>query len=283
MYGLNISMPSTPHILIFDSGVGGLSVAKCIRSQHPGCSITYLSDNAAFPYGDKPEAELIARVNAIFQRTLWEYQPDMVVLACNTASTVTLPHLRQTFATPFIGVVPAIKPAAALSKTAHIALLATPATINRDYTHQLIAEYAHHCKISKLGSRTLVLAAEAKLRGETFDPNILPNALAELFDKPESTNIDTVVLACTHFPLLKDELQSCLSHHAIEFWVDSGEAIARRISHWLEKLTLETGDPSSVFNQLVLTQTIGDIDKLIDNLEPYLGQLSEDQVFVLPL
>lgn len=226
-------MPVTARILIFDSGVGGLSILQEIRQQYPHCSFFYASDNAAFPYGTKDENELIDRVDSVLHQLQQHTQADIIVIACNTASTVALPRIRERFSQPVIGVVPAIKPAAAISQTKVIGLLATPGTVKREYTQELIKEFAHDCELISIGSSELVHLAEKKLRGETISQQDIAPIIQPFRLQPR---IDTIVLACTHFPLLKEELQTALPH--ITYWVDSGEAIARRVGYWLDTLNL---------------------------------------------
>lgn len=242
---MSVQIDQNPRILVFDSGVGGLSITREIQKHLPGLSIIYASDNAAFPYGTKPEQELTQRVARVMEQLLNNYPVDMVVIACNTASTLTLPYLRHHFPQQFVGVVPAIKPAAESSKTKVIGLLATPATVERPYTHDLIKTYAHDCTVISLGSSELVSLAEQKLRGETIsDKQIVPITQA-LLDADGSRQMDKLVLACTHFPLLRDELERNLPER-IGF-VDSGEAIARRVSHLLlekNRLPLSTLQPN---------------------------------------
>jgi glutamate racemase len=223
-----------PKILIFDSGVGGLSILQAINRRHPYCSLFYASDNAAFPYGTKNEGYLINRVNRVLSRLQATVEPDLIVIACNSASTVALPSIRQCFAQPVIGVVPAIKPAARLSKTKVIGLLATPGTVKRAYTRQLIADYASDCQVISLGSNELVSLVERKLQGRPVHREQLSLLLAPLIDKIE---MDTLVMACTHFPLLKTELQAILPQ--VSCWVDSADAIASRVTYWLECLQLQ--------------------------------------------
>lgn len=234
-------MTTPARILIFDSGVGGLSILQEIRQQYPHCSFFYGSDNAAFPYGTKEKEELIERVDWALHRFQQASQADIIVVACNTASTIALPRVRERFSQPVIGVVPAIKPAASLSQSKVIGLLATPGTVNRRYTHQLIEEFASDCRIIPIGSSELVQLAERKLAGETISPDQLLPIIAPF---QAHRDIDTLVLACTHFPLLKGELQATLP--TIKHWVDSGEAIARRVGHWLDQLGLSSSaaDPS---------------------------------------
>jgi glutamate racemase len=219
----------TPRILVFDSGVGGLSILAEIRQRLPACQFIYASDNAAFPYGVKSEAELVARVDQVLHALLARHPADILVMACNTASTLTLPHIRSRFSQPIVGVVPAIKPAAARSRSKVIGLLATPATIARPYTQALIDEHAAQCQVIRVGSSDLVRMAEACLRGQTPDPEALAHILAP-FKAPEAQKLDTLVLACTHFPLLRQFLAPLLPGVDL---VDSGEAIARRVEYLL--------------------------------------------------
>jgi len=187
----------------------------------------FLSDNQAFPYGTKEKQDLLDRSLAIISRLDENFCIDVLIVACNTASTVVLPMLRERFDFDVIGVVPAIKPAAQLSKTKHISLLATPATIERSYTDELIERFASNCKITKIGSSELVLIAEDKLYGRTLDQSQLDTILKPVI---ENTEIDVLVLACTHFPLLRDEIEKCfLRNDRSVRLVDSGEAIAKRL------------------------------------------------------
>lgn len=229
----------TARILIFDSGVGGLSILQEIQQQYPGCTYFYGSDNAVFPYGTKSEDFLINRVDKVLHRMQQESQADIIVVACNTASTVALPRIRERFEQPVIGVVPAIKPAANLSKTKTIGLLATPGTVNRDYTQQLIDDFAHDCHIIKVGSSDLVQLAEDKLSGKSISSSQLEPIIQPFIEGLEydPNPLDTVILACTHFPLLRDELKNVLPK--ISFWIDSGHAIARRVGYFLEELGLD--------------------------------------------
>ena len=228
-------MSRHPHVLIFDSGVGGLSVAREILAAYPQCQLTYCSDNAGFPYGSKASDWLTERVTRVMRKLILTFAPDVIVVACNTASTVTLAELRQAFATPFVGVVPAIKPAANISHTKSIGVLATPATVSRAYTHQLVADYASDCTVFLHGSSNLVVQAELKLMGRAPDLHIIAQEVGALLDKPGAEAMDTVVLACTHFPLLQEELAQASVSRQLQ-WVDSGEAIARRVGFWIGQM-----------------------------------------------
>lgn len=222
------AMSDAPIILVFDSGVGGLSVLAALRERLPGCDFLFACDNAAFPYGTKAEAELVDRVDQVVGGLVRHEAPELVVIACNSASTVALPRLREYLTQPVIGVVPAIKPAAVSSATKVIGLLGTPGTVNRPYTRQLIAEFAPDCRVIPLGSTRLVEIAELALRGTTPDATELAGIITPLFADP---TLDTVVLACTHFPLLATELAAAAPRPVR--WIDSGDAIARRAASLL--------------------------------------------------
>jgi len=211
-------------ILFFDSGVGGLSVLGPTRALLPNAPIVYAADSAGFPYGTKTEAELASRVPALLGRLVERYRPRLAVTACNTASTIALDHVRAALDIPVVGTVPAIKPAAELSKTRVIGVLGTEATVRQPYVDNLAREFASDCTIIRHGSADLVALAEAKLAGERIDPKAILDAVAPLKDNAQ---LDTVVLACTHFPLLADELAEALP--GVQF-VDGGPGIARRIA-----------------------------------------------------
>lgn len=212
--------------LVFDSGVGGLSVLDAMLASDHDWRIDYLADNAWLPYGEKPDAALVARIPALIAAAVAEWDPQVVVLACNTASTIALDAVRARIAAPVVGVVPPIKPAAAATHTGTIGLLATPATIARPYTKALITEFAVGRSVVSLGSTELVALAEAKLRGRAIAVADIARAIAPLFAGPGGGAIDVVALACTHFPLLIDELAAAAPH--ISLWLDSGAAVARR-------------------------------------------------------
>jgi glutamate racemase len=234
---------SAPKLLIFDSGIGGLSIAREIRVKLPDCQITYVADNRHFPYGLLSEEALIERVTHLFPWLLSQYQPAIIVIACNSASTLVLDRLRTLDSRPIIGVVPAIKPAAQLSQSGHIGLLATPGTVQRAYTDTLIQTFAPHCRMTKVGSNELVAEAERKLRGEPVNPDMIARILAPI---QSSDSLDTLVLGCTHFPFLREEISACLGN-TVQL-IDSGEAIARRVEHVCEQLQPRSGcQPASLY------------------------------------
>lgn len=214
--------------LIFDSGVGGLSVLDAIVASQLALELDYVADNAWLPYGLKSDDALRQRVPALLRAVAEQWAPDVVVVACNTASTIALDAARAALTAPVVGVVPPIKPAAALSATGVIGLLATPATVQRAYTDALIARFAANTTVIRFGSSALVAAAERKLTGAPVDGAIVSEAVAGLFGAPGGERIDVVALACTHFPLLAQELDAAAPRRVT--WLDSGAAIARRVA-----------------------------------------------------
>lgn len=265
--------PSVPSVLTFDSGVGGLSVAAEIRKLLPGLRLIYASDHAFLPYGDKTEAQLIDRVPALLSVLEARFQPEIVVIACNTASTVVLPAVREALKAQIVGTVPAIKPAAALTKTKVIGLLGTPGTVRRTYTQDLIDEFASDCVCVRHGSVELVTLAEAKLRGERVSLEAVRAAVTPLFAQAHGERIDVVVLACTHFPLLADEL-AAVSPPGVRF-IDSGAAIARRVKTLLGPDRVLDQGPSPAGPAIV---TRGDN---IAALEPALARFGFEPLEVL--
>ncbi|MGB9094881.1 glutamate racemase [Erwinia sp.] len=219
-----------PTVLVFDSGVGGLSVYEELRQLMPDLHYLYAFDNVAFPYGEKSEEFIVHRVVEIVEAVTRRYPLALVVIACNSASTVTLPALRTRFDFPVVGVVPAIKPAARLTRNGIVGLLATRGTVKRPYTHELVARFASECKTEMLGSAELVELAEAKLQGKPVPLEDVRRILQPWLRMKEPP--DTVVLGCTHFPLLNEELQQVLPEGTR--LVDSGAAIARRTAWLLE-------------------------------------------------
>jgi glutamate racemase len=222
-----MSGAAAPVILAADSGLGGLTIVAEIRKALPQARLAYLCDNAFFPYGTRPDAELLAHFLDVMNRAIDRVRPDLIVTACNTISTICLPQLRAATSIPVVGVVPAVKPAAKQSRRKIIGLLATPATVNRPYTDDLIQRYAADCTVLRIGSAELVEMAEAKLLGHPADVRRLRQILAPFFDRPAESQPDVVVLACTHFPLLGDELLA--AGPAEVAWIDSGAAVARRV------------------------------------------------------
>lgn len=219
-------------ILFFDSGMGGLSVMAPTARLLPKAPLVYVADSAGYPYGTRSEAEIAARVPALLGRLAERYRPRLIVIACNTASTIALPHVRAALDLPIVGTVPAIKPAAELSKTRVIGVLGTEATVRQPYVDDLAARFAGDCTVLRHGSAELVDLAEAALGGEAPDPARLRAVLGGLFDQPGGDRLDVIVNACTHFPLVKVALAAA-APHPVRF-VDGGPGIARRVA-WLTR------------------------------------------------
>lgn len=218
------------HVLMLDSGVGGLSVLDDVRAALPAIDISYVADNAGFPYGTKTEMEVATRVCALLGRLTERLQPDLIVIACNTASTIALAHARAVLDVPVVGTVPAIKPAAEMSKSRVIGVLGTMATVRQPYVARLSADHAADCTVLLYGSARLVELAEAHLRGEPVTAADVAPELAGLTTQKGGERIDQIVLACTHFPLLLPQLQAAAPGMG---FVDGGPGIARRVAHLL--------------------------------------------------
>jgi glutamate racemase len=216
-------------LLIFDSGVGGLSVLRPIRALLPAAPIVYVADSAGYPYGTKSEAQIAARVPALLGRLAERLDPELIVIACNTASTIALDSVRAALDVPIVGTVPAIKPAAERSKSRVIGVLGTEATVRQPYVDNLAEQFASDCTVICHGSAELVDLAEAKLRGEPAEADAFRRSLAGLLDQPGGDRIDTVVLACTHFPLVEEELAAAAPRPLA--FVDGKEGIARRTAY----------------------------------------------------
>ncbi len=217
--------PDAP-LLFFDSGVGGLSVLGPTREALPTAPIVYAADSAGYPYGTKPEVEIASRVPALLGRLVERFQPRLVVVACNTACTIALDHVRAALDVPVVGTVPAIKPAAEATKSGVIGVLGTEATVRQPYVDDLAQQFASNCTVLRYGSPELVALAEAKLAGDPVSVEAVRRAASPLFEQPNGSDIDTVVLACTHFPLLGEELRDAFPGRT---WVEGGAGIARRI------------------------------------------------------
>jgi glutamate racemase len=221
-------MNQRPAILVFDSGVGGLTVFREIVKARPDASYVYVADDAFFPYARRSEEELVGRVVPLMEELIATHAPDLVVIACNTASTLVLPHLRARFAVPFVGTVPAIKPACMASRSRLVSVLGTEATVQREYTRSLIRDFGHGCDLTLVGAAHLAGLAEAALRDDTIDDDAVAREIAPCFVASNGRRTDTIVLACTHYPLLLDRLVR-LARWPVD-WVDPAPAIARRMT-----------------------------------------------------
>ncbi|WP_240759520.1 glutamate racemase [Lichenicoccus roseus] len=232
-------------ILAFDSGIGGYGIVGALRTRLPRADITMLSDNEVYPYGEIPDTALVARIERVIGAGLDAVRPDVVVIACNTASTVALDALRGRFAIPFVGTVPPVKWAASLSRTRHIGLLATAATVRRPYLHDLAARFAADCTLLAHGARGLADLAEAAFRGRPVPQDAIRHELAALFGQPGGGRIDVVCIGCTHYSFLLDALRAASPDGIL--WLDPAEAVARRTADVLAQLGLDdTGNGAGV-------------------------------------
>ena len=227
-------------VLIFDSGVGGLSVLREARAVLAGYQFIYVGDDAGFPYGDWQEAPLLARIMSLFDTLMDHYKPDAVIVACNTASTLIMPALRERYSTPFIGIVPAIKPAAERTASGLISVLATPATINRKHTKELIQLFASDCNVSLVGATRLARLAEDHMLGREIDIAVLSEEIAPCFVETSQGKTDIITLGCTHYPFLVNEMRK-LAPWPVD-WLDPAEAVAR---HALQQLQTINAKPSA--------------------------------------
>jgi len=219
---------SSPTILVFDSGLGGLTVFREVAAARPDAAYVYVADDAFFPYGRHGEDELAGRVVPLMSELIATHAPDLVVIACNTASTLVLPHLRARLPVPFVGTVPAIKPACSVSRSRLVSVLGTEATVRREYTRALIRDFGQGCDVTVVGSAQLASLAEAALHEEAVADAALAREIAPCFVERDGRRTDTVVLACTHYPLLLDRL-TLLAPWPVD-WVDPAPAIARRVT-----------------------------------------------------
>jgi len=261
--------PSAP-ILMFDSGVGGLSVLAEVRKILPQAPVIYAADNAGLPYGSKTEAQIAARVSGLLGRMTERFRPRLVCIACNTASTIALAAVREVLEVPIVGTVPAIKPAAALTRTGTIGLLGTAATIRQGYVDRLEAEFAVGKHLLRHAAGELVGAAEAKLRGHAVDPAVYARAAAGLTGQPGGEAIDTVVLACTHFPLVEDEL--ALAFGPQVRFVHGAAGIARRVAFLTHGQDFARTQPDLA----LFTQE----DEEMDELKPVLARYGLERIGV---
>src|SRR3954452_7837325 len=229
-----------PTILVFDSGLGGLTVMREIVKARPEAHYIYVADDAFFPYGHHSEDEIIARVVPLIGELIASHTPDLVVIACNTASTLVMSHLREAYSVPFVGTVPAIKPACASSRTKRVSVLGTKGTVKREYTKRLIHDFSQGCEVTLVGSAELASLAESALSGNDVGDADIAAELAPCFVETDGARTDTVVLACTHYPLLLDRLTR-LAPWPVD-WIDPAPAIARRVVDLI-------GKPGDIFDR----------------------------------
>ncbi len=220
-----------PRLLFIDSGLGGLTVLRAVRATVPEADVRFIADDAGFPYGARGESELIARLLALIEPAARDFAPDCIVLACNTASTVALQALRTSFPIPIVGTVPAVKPAAALTRSGLVSVLATPATVSREYTRALVEQFGAGARFTLVGAPSLAALAESHASGEDVDGDAIAREIAPCFAEDNGAKTDVVVLGCTHYPLLLDRLDALAPWPVV--WLDPAPAIARRIANVL--------------------------------------------------
>jgi glutamate racemase len=235
---------TNPTVLVFDSGLGGLTVLRELARTRPDLRLVYAADDAAFPYGRLGDQALVERVSAVMETLLAKFAPDLAIIACNTASTLALPVLRARFGIPFVGTVPAVKPACERSATKRVSVLATPGTVRRDYTQSLVREFAGDCRVTLVASDRLASLAEAALHGEAVADSDIAADIAPAF-VDDGARTDTVVLACTHYPLILDRLERLAPWPVA--WIDPAPAIARRASSLIGAPATPAGLPIEAY------------------------------------
>jgi glutamate racemase len=265
--GYNASVSGSPTILVFDSGLGGLTVLREVVRARDDAHYLYVADDAFFPYGHHSEEDIVARVVPLIGEMISAHRPDLVVIACNTASTLVMTPLRAAYSVPFVGTVPAIKPACAASKTRRVSVLGTNGTVQREYTRDLIRDFAQGCDVTLVGSAELAALAETALSGGVISDEAILAELAPCFvgaGEDASRRTDTIVLACTHYPLLLDRL-SRLAPWPVD-WIDPAPAIARRVVNLLGEAP---GDVAGTAARMIFTS--GRPHRLNAALVPFFG------------
>ena len=248
-------------LLAFDSGIGGYGIVGALRARMPHAAITMLSDNAVYPYGEVPDAALVARIEQVIGAGIAEVAPDAVILACNTASTVALAALRERFDVPFVGTVPPVKWAAALSRTRHIGLLATAATVRRPYVADLARNFAPDCTLVAYGARGLADLAEAAFRGDAIPGDAIRRELGGLFGQPGGDRVDVVCIGCTHYSFLLHALRD--ASPAGIAWLDPADAVARRTLDLLSQAPRKpVDDEPSASHRALFTAPPADPERL---------------------
>jgi glutamate racemase len=257
-------VPHRPTILVFDSGLGGLTVLREIVRARPDARYVYVADDAFFPYGQHAEAALIGRVVPLMGDLIAAHAPDLVVIACNTASTLVMSHLRAAYDVPFVGTVPAIKPACAGSLSKRVSVLGTSGTVKREYTQALIRDFGAGCIVTLVGSAELASLAEAELGGAAITDAAIFREIAPCFvQDASSARTDTIVLACTHYPLLLARFVALAPWPVA--WIDPAPAIARRVADLLGPATPAAGGDAEMI------YTSGRQHAGVDALAPFFG------------
>ncbi|MFN0264107.1 glutamate racemase [Tepidamorphus sp. 3E244] len=214
-------------VLLFDSGIGGLTVLREMRLLGPAYPYVYVVDDAAFPYGAWEEDALREHLVVLFGKLIERWNPQAIVIACNTASTLVIHDVRKAYPDQcFVGTVPAIKPAAERTRSGLVSVLATPGTVKRQYTRDLIRDYGSKVHVRLVGSSALAGLAETYMRAGYVDEDAVRAEIAPCFLEQDGKRTDIVVLACTHYPFLVNRMRK-VAPWPVD-WIDPAEAIARR-------------------------------------------------------
>ena len=233
-------------VLVFDSGIGGLTVLREARVLMPERNFVYVADDAGFPYGGWNEPELKSRILGLFEEFLQSFDPALVIIACNTAFTLAGAALREKFPDmTFVGTVPAIKPAAERTRSGLVSVLATPGTVKRAYTRDLIQSFATQCHVRLVGSQNLARMAEGYIRGERLSDDEVLQEISDCFLEKDGRRTDIVVLACTHYPFMANTFRR-IAPWPVD-WIDPAEAIARQARRLLPAVGhLKSGETPDV-------------------------------------
>ncbi len=258
----NVSGP----IGIFDSGVGGLSVLRAVREILPSESLIYLADQAHVPYGPRSLEQVRAFSEGI-TRYLLAQDAKLVVVACNTASAAALHHLRQVFPqVPFVGMEPAVKPAAERTQSGVVGVLATPATFQGELFASVVERFANGVTVLQDTCPGLVMEIDA---GHFDTPKV--RAILERALKPMlAQGIDTVVLGCTHFPFVIPTIESIVGPGVRV--IDPAPAIARQVERLLESNGLCSPEKKS---NLVRYLTTGDPEQMAELIHRMIGDTAD--------
>ncbi|WP_031515087.1 glutamate racemase [Desulfofalx alkaliphila] len=255
-------MPQQSPIGIFDSGVGGLSIAREIRNLLPNEDMLYYADSAYCPYGEKPPADIKKRVFSLCDFLLSQ-GAKLLVVACNTASIVSLDDIRQRYQVPVVGVEPAVKPAVAATKSGTIGVLATGVTLSGDRFSSLVARYCHKTAVITQPAPGLVeLVEKGKIQGNEAE-QLLVKYLNPLLEQ----NADTIVLGCTHYPFLRPLIENIVGPNITI--IDTGKAVARQTARLLKQMKLSCHDTTKPGKELFYTsasqETVEQVVRLLWN------------------
>ena len=224
---------------VFDSGVGGLSVWRELYKEFPGETYLYVSDSGYCPYGPKSKEEVIERAVAITE-FLISNGAEIIVVACNTATAAAINHLRSHYTIPFVGMEPAVKPAALNTRTGAIGVLATKGTFKGELYLRTLHKFASNATVLEQVGEGLVELVE---NGETDTPQA--RKLIGKYIRPMlEQNADHIVLGCTHYPFLREVINDVVGEREVEI-IDSGEAVAKRVEYLLDELNLRAENGAS--------------------------------------